>query len=84
MRLDVVIPAYNEARTVAAVVEACRASGAFQRVIVVDDGSSDDTAARARAAGAEVIRRTTNAGKLGVLGAVVAGSPGTWPDLQRS
>jgi glycosyltransferase involved in cell wall biosynthesis len=33
------------------------------RVIVVDDGSTDDTAARARAAGAEVLRHADNAGK---------------------
>jgi len=35
----------------------------FTRVVVIDDGSADDTAARARAAGAEVLRHAENAGK---------------------
>jgi glycosyltransferase involved in cell wall biosynthesis len=56
-----VIPAYNEARTIATVVGGIR--GVVDRVIVVDDGSSDDTAARARTAGAEVIAPGANRGK---------------------
>src|SRR5688500_10527948 len=50
---EVVIPARDEASTIAAVVRAARASRA-SRVLVVDDHSSDDTAAIARDAGAEV------------------------------
>jgi len=61
MRVAAVIPAYNEGRTVASVVEGVRR--VVDRVIVVDDGSSDDTANRARAAGAEVIAHAANAGK---------------------
>lgn len=52
-----VIPARNEAATIAEVVAAHRASGypgAFQ-VVVVDDSSGDGTGALARAAGAEVV-----------------------------
>jgi glycosyltransferase involved in cell wall biosynthesis len=56
-----VIPAYNEDRTIARVVEGIR--GVVDRVIVVDDGSSDDTAARARTAGADVIGHAANGGK---------------------
>ncbi len=37
------------------------------RVLVVDDGSADDTAALAEAAGAEVIRQAQNTGKAGAL-----------------
>lgn len=48
--LTVVIPARNEARNIARAV----ASFAGARVLVIDDASSDDTAAAARAAGAEV------------------------------
>ena len=61
MRVAAVIPAYNEARSIARVVDGVR--GEVDRVIVVDDGSSDDTAARARSAGAEVIAQAVNGGK---------------------
>jgi glycosyltransferase involved in cell wall biosynthesis len=55
-----VIPAYQEGLRVAAVVAATRRR---LPVIVVDDGSTDETAARAEAAGATVIRQRPNAGK---------------------
>ena len=55
--VDAVVPARNEAPTVAAVVEACRRCAYTGQVIVVDDGSSDGTGERAQAAGAKVIRR---------------------------
>ena len=54
------IPAYQEGPRIAAVVERTRT---FLPVVVVDDGSSDDTAARAEAAGALVLRQVPNAGK---------------------
>jgi glycosyltransferase involved in cell wall biosynthesis len=56
-----VIPAFNEAASIAAVVNGVRASVAH--VIVVDDGSTDRTADRAREAGAEVVEHPTNLGK---------------------
>jgi glycosyltransferase involved in cell wall biosynthesis len=55
--IDAVVPARNEAATVATVVEACRRCSAVREVIVVDDGSVDDTAELAAAAGAKVIHR---------------------------
>lgn len=55
--IDAVIPARDEAPTVAAVVAACRACRYVREVVVVDDGSGDDTAERALAAGAKVLRR---------------------------
>jgi len=58
-RAAIVIPALNEAGTIAAVV---RAAGVHGAVIVVDDGSADDTAARAAAAGAQVVRHAANRG----------------------
>jgi glycosyltransferase involved in cell wall biosynthesis len=61
MRAVALIPAFNEARTIAAVVEGVRA--AVDRVIVVDDGSTDGTGDMARAAGAEVAAHTVNLGK---------------------
>jgi glycosyltransferase involved in cell wall biosynthesis len=57
LTIDAVIPARNEAPTVAAVVEACLACSYTSEVIVVDDGSTDETAELALAAGAKVIRR---------------------------
>ncbi len=54
------IPGYQEGPRIAAVVtDASR----YLPVLVVDDGSTDDTAANATAAGAEVIRQVPNAGK---------------------
>jgi glycosyltransferase involved in cell wall biosynthesis len=54
------IPAHDEAPRIGSVVTAAREQ---LPVIVVDDGSSDDTADRARAAGAEVVEQRPNQGK---------------------
>jgi glycosyltransferase involved in cell wall biosynthesis len=61
MRAAAVVPAFNEAGSIAAVVEGVRPF--VDCVIVVDDGSRDGTAERARAAGADVIAHETNLGK---------------------
>ncbi len=50
----VVVPALNEAETIADVVLNLRAHG-LERIRVIDNGSADATAVRARAAGAEVL-----------------------------
>ena len=55
--VDVVIPARNEAATVAGVVEAALGCRYAREVVVVDDGSTDGTADVAAAAGAKVVRR---------------------------
>ena len=54
------IPAYNEAGHIAQVVTG---ASAHLPVLVVDDGSRDDTAARAEGAGATVLRQIPNQGK---------------------
>ncbi len=54
------IPAHNEQRSIVQVVSAARRS---LPVLVVDDGSGDDTAALAARAGAQVIRQEPNQGK---------------------
>jgi glycosyltransferase involved in cell wall biosynthesis len=58
-RIAIVIPALNEARTIASVVARVAAYGV---PLVVDDGSRDDTAALARAAGADVVSHAVNRG----------------------
>ena len=69
-RVLVVVPAYNEAHSVAAVVAEVNAALPAADVLVIDDGSHDRTASVARDAGALVIRLPIN---LGVGGAMRAG-----------
>jgi glycosyltransferase involved in cell wall biosynthesis len=59
---SVVIPAFNEAASIAGVVRDLRATAAWHELLVVDDGSSDDTAVKAVDAGARVIRHPHNLG----------------------
>jgi glycosyltransferase involved in cell wall biosynthesis len=59
-RILALVPGYEEGPRIRAVVEAARR---HLPVLVVDDGSSDDTAAEAEAAGARVIRQGANQGK---------------------
>lgn len=59
--VSLIIPANNEAETLAAVVAG--ALPLVDRVLVVDDGSDDDTAAVARAAGAELLAHPRRLGK---------------------
>ena len=66
----VIVPAHNEASSIAAVLAELREQAAGCDVVVVNDGSTDGTAAVARAAGAPVIELSFN---LGIGGAVQAG-----------
>ena len=59
MRISVIIPALNEEEPIAAVVRACLTTGLPDEVIVVDNGSTDRTAERARGAGAKVVAEPT-------------------------
>jgi len=52
----------NEADTIGTVVSRLRAAASWREIIVVDDGSADDTATKAREAGACVIRHPYNKG----------------------
>jgi glycosyltransferase involved in cell wall biosynthesis len=65
-RRIIVIPAYNEERTIAEVVRG--ATKFAERVIVVDDGSHDQTSLLAKQAGALVVRHAVNRGVGAAIG----------------
>lgn len=75
VRVAVIIPAKDEAEVIASTVRACRAIPKVDLVLVVDDGSEDDTQSAARSAGAVVVRHSVNRGKAAAMetgGSVVA------------
>jgi len=57
----VVIPAFNEADGIVATIEGLKTQG-FAEIVVIDDGSTDETASRAERAGARVVRHPYNKG----------------------
>jgi glycosyltransferase involved in cell wall biosynthesis len=65
-----IVPAYNEAGAIGAVVDGIRALDPAYDVVVIDDASTDDTGAVASARGAQVLRLPVN---LGIGGAVQTG-----------
>lgn len=62
----IVIPARDEAATIGSVIAAVHAGG-YPDVVVVDDGSRDDTAAIATAAGATMLRAPLRQGAWGAM-----------------
>lgn len=60
--VSILIPAFNEGPVVAEVVTALRAAASWHEIIVVDDGSSDETGPAAATAGARVVRHPYNKG----------------------
>lgn len=70
-----IVPARDRADRIAATVVALGEIDAVDRVLVVDDGSTDATADAARAAGADVLVLPTNRGKGGAVAAGVAATP---------
>ena len=60
-KVFVVIPAYNEGEEVGGVIREVRES--YPNVVVVDDGSRDDSAQISKRAGAQVLRHAINRGQ---------------------
>ncbi len=65
MKSVVIIPAYNEANTIGEVAK--ESKGMVDHVIVIDDGSLDNTAEEASMDGVEVIRINKNSGKANAI-----------------
>ncbi len=62
-KVSVIIPAYNEAEKIVKTLEGLAVIPEISEIIVVDDGSEDDTAFLARTAGAKTISLLVNMGK---------------------
>ncbi len=60
--LYIIVPAHNEAKNIGRVISDLFSQG-IQNIVVVDDGSGDDTVAQAKAAGAVVLRHEVNRGQ---------------------
>ncbi|HEX6323021.1 MAG TPA: glycosyltransferase family 2 protein [Vicinamibacterales bacterium] len=60
--ISIVIPAFNEAEIIGQVVVALAGTARWREILVIDDGSADDTGGIAEAAGARVIRHPYNKG----------------------
>ena len=67
MKVAAIIPAHNEEKTISEVVTVCKNTSILSQVIVVSDGSIDQTAALAALAGAQVVELTENQGKGGAM-----------------
>ncbi|WP_309720376.1 glycosyltransferase family 2 protein [Armatimonas sp.] len=67
MSLCVLIPAYNEADRITETVTAALTLEGVSEVLVIDDGSQDNTATIAEQAGARVLRQPQNQGKAAAL-----------------
>ncbi|MBA3269801.1 MAG: glycosyltransferase family 2 protein [Acidobacteria bacterium] len=75
---SVIVPAFNEGPAVGDVVAALLASAPWKEVIVVDDGSQDETGAQAAAAGARVIRHPYNKGNGASVKTGIRSAAGEW------
>ncbi len=78
-KILVVVPAYNEERYIGSVI--LKARQYADEVIVLDDGSTDDTSEIARLAGATVIRHEENRGYGAAIQSLLAEAKKKNPDI---
>lgn len=68
MKTSVLIPAYNAGASISTTIKSVKSAyPKLEEIIVIDDGSKDDTSKKAQSAGAQVIRLEKNIGKGGAL-----------------
>jgi glycosyltransferase involved in cell wall biosynthesis len=72
MRISCLIPAYNEAARIGGVLDAVLGHPMIDEVIVIDDGSTDDTARVAARSGVRLLHMAQNGGKTQALAAGIA------------
>jgi glycosyltransferase involved in cell wall biosynthesis len=76
--VSIVIPAFNEASAIRGVIESLRTVASWFEIIVVDDGSTDETSAMARTSGARVLRHPYNKGNGAAVKTGIRAAAGPW------
>lgn len=77
-QVSVVIPAFNEGDGIAEFIHELRGTADWHEILVVDDGSTDDTAAQAERAGALVVRQPYNKGNGAAVKAGIRAATGEY------
>jgi glycosyltransferase involved in cell wall biosynthesis len=78
VNISIVIPAFNEADIIGQVVTALAGTASWREIIVVDDGSTDDTGGIAEAAGARVVRHPYNKGNGAAIKTAIRNAAGEY------
>lgn len=76
--VTIVVPAFNEGASIGAVVAALKSAARWHEVLVVDDGSTDETGQAAQAAGARVVRHPYNKGNGAAVKTAIRSASSEW------